>query len=590
MTFQPQTPRLSLCMIVRNERDRLPACLDSVQGLADEWIFVDTGSTDGTPEYLQSRLPQARILHQPWQEDFSAPRNAALQAATGHWILVLDADERLNPASYTLVQQIIRQAPPAQSDGFLCLRVDYDGAGQPFAWHFLHRLFVRRPDLCYVGRIHERPCLGPGQLLRAQLLPGLRIDHDCGQADKPEKLARYQKLLERARREEPSPLMDFHWATLPSVRESVPAAERLAILLPAAEALEQPAPAGQWEPLWARPASEALILEIQYLMLESGQSKEMLAWFPRWQQLPLCAESWSTYGLALHKAGQPEAAESPLLKSMDPYYPASDPVQGWDSWRPLYALSEIYARRQAHDQAISCALQALLNGPEAVIAADICAYLEPLLREDAQGLQRWLYGCRSQQKELLRQRRYEECLQLGLCFLVHHVELEVFQLSINAAWRLHLPDVLQLLQSWGQLLWPQVGLFQHSLPPGRSNSKAESFSRLFQALLPGMLAPPVYLNWQAEQTQQQPFWQARFPAGVPASVPVQGWQLQVLEASSRPSGALMQQLQALAALRPGRLDVFVWRQPGLHVRLVPLPGLPGQTQVYPWQLMHLRPA
>ena len=41
---------ISLCMIVKNEEDVLARCLDSVAGVADEIIVVDTGSTDATPE------------------------------------------------------------------------------------------------------------------------------------------------------------------------------------------------------------------------------------------------------------------------------------------------------------------------------------------------------------------------------------------------------------------------------------------------------------------------------------------------------------------------------------------------------------
>ena len=41
-------PMLSLSMIVRNEEDRLDACLASVKGFADEMVVVDTGSTDAT--------------------------------------------------------------------------------------------------------------------------------------------------------------------------------------------------------------------------------------------------------------------------------------------------------------------------------------------------------------------------------------------------------------------------------------------------------------------------------------------------------------------------------------------------------------
>ncbi len=39
---------LSLSMIVRNEQERLEACLDSVKAFTDEMVIVDTGSTDNT--------------------------------------------------------------------------------------------------------------------------------------------------------------------------------------------------------------------------------------------------------------------------------------------------------------------------------------------------------------------------------------------------------------------------------------------------------------------------------------------------------------------------------------------------------------
>ena len=43
-------PRVSLCMIVKNEEATLAACLASVADLVDEMIVVDTGSTDRTRE------------------------------------------------------------------------------------------------------------------------------------------------------------------------------------------------------------------------------------------------------------------------------------------------------------------------------------------------------------------------------------------------------------------------------------------------------------------------------------------------------------------------------------------------------------
>ena len=47
------TPKLTLCMIVRNEAEVLERCLLSAQGLADETVVVDTGSTDATVEIAE---------------------------------------------------------------------------------------------------------------------------------------------------------------------------------------------------------------------------------------------------------------------------------------------------------------------------------------------------------------------------------------------------------------------------------------------------------------------------------------------------------------------------------------------------------
>jgi glycosyltransferase involved in cell wall biosynthesis len=106
---EPLGTRITLCIVARDEAEFLPECLESVQGVVDEMILVDTGSTDETPEI--ARRYGAVVLECPWSDDFSVPRNLALQHATGDWILVLDADERLHPRSRALDSR--RRAPPA---------------------------------------------------------------------------------------------------------------------------------------------------------------------------------------------------------------------------------------------------------------------------------------------------------------------------------------------------------------------------------------------------------------------------------------------------------------------------------------------
>ncbi len=84
-------------MIARNEERLLPACLQSVKGVVDEVVLIDTGSTDSTRRIAVEG--GARVYEQPWHDDFAAPRNEALAHALGEYVLQLDADERLVPGA-----------------------------------------------------------------------------------------------------------------------------------------------------------------------------------------------------------------------------------------------------------------------------------------------------------------------------------------------------------------------------------------------------------------------------------------------------------------------------------------------------------
>ena len=86
---------LSLCMIVRNEEERLYRCLLSVRDAVDEIIILDTGSTDSTKE-IAARYT-AHVHDYTWQEDFAAARNASFALATRPYILWLDADDVIDP-------------------------------------------------------------------------------------------------------------------------------------------------------------------------------------------------------------------------------------------------------------------------------------------------------------------------------------------------------------------------------------------------------------------------------------------------------------------------------------------------------------
>lgn len=89
--------KISACYIVKNEAENLARSIDSLQGVADEIVVADTGSTDNTMEV--ARQLGAAVYSFPWQEDFAAARNFALSKATGDWLILLDADEYLDRKS-----------------------------------------------------------------------------------------------------------------------------------------------------------------------------------------------------------------------------------------------------------------------------------------------------------------------------------------------------------------------------------------------------------------------------------------------------------------------------------------------------------
>lgn len=85
---------LSACLITSNEEHNLPRVLDSVQGVADEVVVVDCGSTDRTTEI--ARAHGAKVVSHAWT-NFAEQKNIAAAAAGHDWVLSLDADEELSP-------------------------------------------------------------------------------------------------------------------------------------------------------------------------------------------------------------------------------------------------------------------------------------------------------------------------------------------------------------------------------------------------------------------------------------------------------------------------------------------------------------
>jgi tetratricopeptide (TPR) repeat protein len=144
---------LSLSMIVRNEETFLAGCLESVRGIVDEIIVVDTGSTDGTIEIATQF--GARIFHFPWIGDFAAARNESLRHCTGEWVLYLDADERLVADGHSILPKLLRNR---KAQAYYCLIRGEERLprGKVFNIAPYPRLFRRLPAFQFEGKVHEQ--------------------------------------------------------------------------------------------------------------------------------------------------------------------------------------------------------------------------------------------------------------------------------------------------------------------------------------------------------------------------------------------------------------------------------------------------
>jgi transposase-like protein len=80
-------------MIVRDEQELLPQCLESIQTLCDQLVIIDTGSEDSTVSIAESF--GAEVYHSPWTNNFSHHRNESIAKASGDFLIILDADEKL---------------------------------------------------------------------------------------------------------------------------------------------------------------------------------------------------------------------------------------------------------------------------------------------------------------------------------------------------------------------------------------------------------------------------------------------------------------------------------------------------------------
>lgn len=152
--------KISLCMIVKNEERVLARCLDSLRGLMDEIIIVDTGSTDATKEIAAKYTDQ--IYDFTWNDDFAAARNFSFSKANMDYIYVADADEVLDEKNREefakLKQVLLPEIDIVQM--YYCNQLQHNTTYN-FDKEYRPKLYKRLREFQWMDPIHESVRLEP---------------------------------------------------------------------------------------------------------------------------------------------------------------------------------------------------------------------------------------------------------------------------------------------------------------------------------------------------------------------------------------------------------------------------------------------
>ena len=148
---------ISACAIMKNEISHVEAWLDNVRVFAKEIIVVDTGSTDGTNEFLVKQ-PDVKLINYEWQYDFAQAKNMALQEATEDWLVFTDADECFyrpeNIIEY--LSQLDKQSDDI--DVIFCPidNIDVDSNNEIINSDVVPRIIRNHVGIKYIGAVHEQ--------------------------------------------------------------------------------------------------------------------------------------------------------------------------------------------------------------------------------------------------------------------------------------------------------------------------------------------------------------------------------------------------------------------------------------------------
>ncbi|MCA9053110.1 MAG: glycosyltransferase family 2 protein [Planctomycetaceae bacterium] len=164
MSASPRLP-ISAFVIARNEAERIGATLESLQGLVDEVIVVEWGSTDATVAVAERH--GARVLHNRW-EGYGPQKRFAETCCRNRWLLNLDADEALSSELQSELWSLFQAGEPTCDAYQLVIRAVCPHETRPRRWAYANspiRLYDREHGRFSDSLVHDSVLMDRGSVV-----------------------------------------------------------------------------------------------------------------------------------------------------------------------------------------------------------------------------------------------------------------------------------------------------------------------------------------------------------------------------------------------------------------------------------------
>lgn len=413
-------PGISLCMIVKDEEDGLRRCLESVRGIVDEIIIVDTGSADDTLRI--AALYGAKIIRAEWNGDFAAARNQSLTAATQPWILVLDADEVWGQTEQmkTELTHILPVSPDHVWGYWIKVTSLLGRSGEERVTDAVCRLFRNDRRITFKGRIHEEVAssilaFAPEGLVYSEL----EVLH-YGYLEKvivrKNKTERNMRLIRSALNDGADEQPELLYALAAEWFQQGMYNEALRLL----------------EPLLARLGPSCgyhsdLVLKTAYALRESGRPERALAVVQAWTTVYADFADVLELGAVLElDLGREEAALAWLKKARSAAKTTGQytSVSGAGTYRSLTLEGIAHERLGRWEEAEAAYIAALAAQPEAWLrGSDCCCWPQPPSGQTPLQMPHRVHCCRLLHGRHLFRPRWMRTGRNGCCAMPHRWRL-----------------------------------------------------------------------------------------------------------------------------------------------------------------------